>query len=89
MATVFVGNLSPDVTDNDLREVFGAYGRVLSLRMIYRRRLAFVELEPDAAEAAVNGLRGTQLKDRTLDVAIDTSSGGGKRRGGRPGGRRR
>lgn len=85
MATVFVGNLSPDVTDNDLRELFAEYGRVLSLRMLQRRRLAFVELEAEAAAAAVEGLRGKQLKDRTMDVALETSSGG---RGGRRGGRR-
>ncbi len=83
MATVFVGNLSPDVTDNDLREVFAAYGKILSLRLLTRRGLAFVELESPAAAAAVEGLRGRQLHDRTMDVALDQSSPGGRRRGGR------
>ncbi len=82
MATVFVGNLSPDVTDNDLREIFARYGKILSLRFISRRGMAFVELESPAAAAAVEGLRGTQLRERTMDVALDQSSPGGKRRGG-------
>ena len=82
MATVFVGNLAPDVTDNDLRLLFAAYGKILSLRLLSRRGLAFVELEPPAAAAAVEGLRGVQLRNRTMDVALDQSSPG-KRRGGR------
>ena len=82
MSTVFVGNLSPEVTDTELWEIFGTYGKVASVRHISRRGLAFVELTPEAAEAAIEALRGTQLKGRTLDVALDTSSGG------RPGGRR-
>ncbi len=83
MATLFIGNLSPEVTDSDLREIFGAYGKINSLRFISRRRLAYVELEPEAAQAAVDALKGTQLKGRTVDIALERSSGG------RPPGRRR
>ena len=85
LATVFVGNLSPDVTDNDLRELFRPFGKVNSLRLMSRRGTAFIELEMDAAEAAVEALRGTQLQERTMDVTLERSSGGkpgGKRRGG-------
>lgn len=85
MATLFVGNLSPEVTDGDLRTVFEPFGRVTSVRLISRRRLAYVELEQDAANAAIDGLRGTQLKGRTIDVVMDrpppTGRPGGKRRG--------
>lgn len=86
MTTLFVGNLSPEVTDGDLRAVFEEYGRVTSLRLISRRGLAYIELDPEAADAAVAGLRGTQLKGRTVDVAVDRGAGGGRpgrRRGGR------
>ena len=76
MATVFIGNLSPEVTEHDLHEVFGPYGRVTSVRLISRRGFAFVELSPEAAAAAVEGLRGVQLKGRTMDAAIDRSPGG-------------
>ncbi len=83
-----MGNLSPEVTDSDLREVFGAYGKVRSLRMIQARGMAFVELKPDAATAAVEALRGTEIKGRRVDVALDTSSGRPRGRG-RGGSRRR
>ena len=87
MATVFVGNLSPDVTEQDLHEVFGPFGKVTSVRLISRRGFAFVELSPEAADAAVEGLRGVELKGRTMDAAIDRTPGGGRggprrRRGG-------
>ena len=84
MATLFVGNLSPEVTDGDLRTVFEQYGRVNSVRLISRRRLAYIDLEQEAAQAAVEGLRGTQLKGRTVDVVLDSGPPGG-----RPGGKRR
>jgi RNA recognition motif-containing protein len=80
MTTLFIGNLSPEVTDGDLRHVFEEYGRVTSVRLVSRKRLAYVELDPEAAESAVAGLTGTQLKGRTLDVVIDDSGGGGKPR---------
>jgi len=80
LATVFVGNLAPGVTDTELREVFAKYGKILSLRLISRRGLAFVELETPAAEAAIEGLRGVQLRERTMDVALEQSSQG-KRKG--------
>jgi RNA recognition motif-containing protein len=83
MTTLFVGNLSPEVTDSDLRAVFEEYGRVTSLRLMTRRGLAYVELDPDAANAAVDGLRGTQLKGRTVDIAVDRGAGGGRPRGRR------
>lgn len=89
MATVFVGNLSQEVTDSDLRRVFSEYGKITSLRLISRRGFAFVELSPEAADAAVEGLRGSQLKGRTVDIALDTSSGGGRPGGARRGGRGR
>ncbi len=84
MSTLFVGNLSPEVTDSDLRTIFGEYGKINSLRFIARRRLAYIELEEEAAQAAVDALRGTQLKGRTVDIALERSSGGkpsGRRRG--------
>jgi RNA recognition motif-containing protein len=90
LTTVFVGNLSREVTDSDLRELFGAYGKVGSIRMIRRRGLAFVELKPEAAAAALEAVRGTELKGRRLDVAVDDSPGGGRPRSRRPrGGLRR
>ena len=87
MTTVFVGNLSPDVSESDLRAAFEPYGRITSLRLVSRRRLAYVELAPEAAYAAVDALRGAQLKGRTVDVVLEESSGGRPSR--RPGRGRR
>jgi len=80
VTTLFVGNLAPEVTDGDLRHVFEEYGRVTSVRLVSRKRLAYIELDPEAAESAIEGLQGTQLKGRTLDVVIDQGGGGGKAR---------
>jgi RNA recognition motif-containing protein len=87
MTTLFVGNLSPTVTEAALREVFEKYGTVASVRLVSRRRLAYVDLDSKGALAAVDGLRGTQIDGRTVDVAVETSSGGRPGRG-RPRGRR-
>ena len=85
VATLFIGNLAPEVSDSDLRAVLEPFGRVTSIRLMSRRGLAYVELEPDAAQAALDGLRGQQLKGRTVDIALERASGGrpGKRRGRR------
>lgn len=86
MPTVFVGNLASNVTDSELRTLFERFGKVGSLRLVRRRGIAYIELEQDAADAAIEELRGTQLNDRTLDIALDTgggSKGGGRRRKGR------
>ena len=90
MTTVFVGNLSPEVTEGDLRKVFGAYGKIHSIRIVPRRRTAFVELDPEAAAAAVEALRGAELKGRMLDVVVErTSAGRPRSRRSRGGTRRR
>jgi RNA recognition motif-containing protein len=74
LSTIFVGNLAPDVAEADLRAHFQGHGTIDSLRLMARRRMAFIEMED--AEAAVEALRGTQLKGRTLDLAIERSGGG-------------
>jgi RNA recognition motif-containing protein len=82
LTTVFVGNLSQEVTENDLRTVFEAYGKIKSLRHSSRRGLAYVELDSGAAYAAVDDLRGQQIKGRSVDVVLNEDSGG--RRSKRP-----
>jgi RNA recognition motif-containing protein len=88
MSTIFVGNLPAEASEAELRALFEPFGAIQSLRLVSRRRIAFVELAPEAADAAIEGLRGKQLGGRTLDVALEGGTGG--RPGGfRPGGRSR
>jgi len=97
---IYVGNLSYDVTEEELRQEFQAFGEVESVSVItdkYSGRpkgFAFVEMSTASeAQAAISELNGKTLKDRTLNVnearpRSDNRSGGsyGNRRGGGFGG---
>ncbi len=73
---IYVGNLSFDVTEEELRTEFAASGKVESVSVIkdkYSGRskgFAFVEM-PSVSEgqAAITALNGKTLKDRTLTVS--------------------
>jgi len=97
---IYVGNLSYDVTEEELRQEFLAFGKVESVSIItdkYSGRpkgFAFVEM-PSVSEgqAAIAALNGKTLKERTLNVnaarpRTDNRGGGsyGDRRGGGYGG---
>jgi RNA recognition motif-containing protein len=72
---IFVGNLAFSATDQDLRQLFETYGVVDKVNIITdrdtgrSRGFGFVEM-PDsaAAKAAIQGLQGTDLGGRTLNV---------------------
>ena len=100
---IYVGNLSYDVTEEELRQEFTAFGEVESVSIItdkYTGRpkgFGFVEM-PTVSEgqAAITGLNGKTLKERTLNVNAarprsDNRGGGsyGDRRGGGSYGERR
>jgi len=99
---IYVGNLSYDVTEEELRQEFLAFGEVESVNVITDkysgrpRGFGFVEM-PSVSEgqAAITGLNGKTLKERTLNVnaarpRTDDRGGGsyGDRRGGGSGGGR-
>lgn len=72
---IFVGNLSREVTEDDLQSAFGAYGRVARATVLrdkfsgVPRGFGFVEMEAKAeAQAAITALNGSDLKGRTLNV---------------------
>jgi RNA recognition motif-containing protein len=100
MAKIYVGNCSFDVTEQQLRDVFSAYGEVDSVSVITDRDtgrprgFAFVEMsDASAAQAAIRGVNGTELGGRTLNVNEarpkgNGGGGGGGRGGGGGGGRR-
>ena len=72
---IFVGNLAFTTTEEELRQVFEAYGEVASVRMMTDRDtgrprgFGFVDM-PNAMEAnaAIAGLDGTSLGGRALTV---------------------
>jgi cold-inducible RNA-binding protein len=92
---IYAGNLSYEVTEEDLRQAFEQSGQVESVSIIndkYTGRskgFGFVEMPSDAeGQAAIEGLNGKELKGRTLNVneaRPRTENRGG--RGGYGGGR--
>jgi RNA recognition motif-containing protein len=100
---IYIGNLSYEVTEEELQQEFEAFGDVTSVSIItdkYSGRpkgFAFVEMAAKSeAEAAITGLSGKMLKDRTIMVnearpRTENRSGGfrNNRGGGFGGGRQR
>jgi len=91
---IYVGNLSREVTEEDLRQAFEAFGQVTSVSIIKdkfsgeSRGFGFVEMQTkDAAQTAITSLNGKDLKGRTLRV--NEARPEGPRSGGRRGGGRR
>jgi len=97
---IYVGNLSYEVSEEDLKQAFEGFGQVASVNIIKdrysgeSRGFGFVEM-PDKAEAdsAINGLNGKELKGRDLKVnearPRSEARRDGRRGGGRQGGGRR
>jgi len=87
---IYVGNLSYEVTEEDLRQAFEGFGQVESVKIIKERfsgeskGFGFVEM-PDKAEAwsAINGLSGTSLKGRAIRVSEARFRSGPRRGSGR------
>jgi len=92
---IYVGNLSREVAEDELRQAFEAFGQVTSVNVIKdrysgeSRGFGFVEMATKSeAQAAINGLNGTSLGERTLSVseARPRDEGGGRRPYGGGGG---
>jgi len=93
---IYVGNLPYDMTEEELQQEFMAYGEVASASIPSDKfsgrpkGFAFVEMgSKSEAEAAIAGLNGKILKERTMVVnearpRTDKRGGGGygDRRGG-------
>jgi RNA recognition motif-containing protein len=92
---IYIGNLSYDVTEEDLQKAFEDFGQVESVNIVKdrysgrSRGFGFVEMSAEAdAESAIEGLNGKELKGRTLNVnkarpRSRDDQGGGRRGGGR------
>jgi RNA recognition motif-containing protein len=100
MKKLYVGNLSYEVTSDELQNVFSEFGQVQSATVIIDKMsnrskgFGFVEMEDDAsADNAISSLDGKEYKGRNLRVneakaqeSRPPGGGGGGFRGGRGGG---
>ena len=87
---IFVGNLSFQITDIELEDLFKEYGEVASAKVIVDRRtgrsrgFGFVEMKAENnAEQAVEALNGAEVKGRPINVSFAREQSEGDRdRGG-------
>ncbi|SPE52719.1 putative RNA-binding protein RbpA [Verrucomicrobia bacterium] len=97
---LFVGNLSFNTTENDLRDAFAAHGTVLEANLMVDRAsgrprgFGFVTMSsPEEAQKAIAALNGTRLGDRDITVneartkaeRAGSGTGGGRERGAHAG----
>jgi RNA recognition motif-containing protein len=96
-AKLFVGNLSFNMTENDLHDTFAAHGTVVEANLMMDRAtgrprgFGFVTMStPEEAQKAIEALNGKEVGGRALTVNIarpreERSGGGGGGGGGRRG----
>jgi RNA recognition motif-containing protein len=99
---LYVSNLGFHVSDDDLINLFSAYGNVTSAKVITDREtgksrgFGFVEMPvDDEAKKAMKGLEGKEVEGRTISVTVarpktdnrNSFGGGGNRGGGNRGNR--
>lgn len=97
---LYVGNLSYNTSEDDLRTAFGAFGTVASVTIVKdkftgeSKGFGFVEMEdPAEAKSAIAGMGGKEVHGRQLKVdearpREDRGGRGGGGGGGRRGGGR-
>jgi RNA recognition motif-containing protein len=91
---LFVGNLSFNITENDLQDAFAAHGTVVETNLLMDRAtgrprgFGFVTMStPEEAQKAIETLNGTTIDGRALTVNVakprEERTGGGGGGGGR------
>ena len=75
MNNIMVGNLGPNVTEQDIRSMFGKHGTVQRFKMMtdrwtgMSRGFGFIQMKTDAqAEQAIAALDGTDLNGKALKI---------------------
>jgi cold-inducible RNA-binding protein len=73
--TLYVGNISYSMKEEELRKSFGQYGEVVSVKIIIDKRTGkskgygFVEMDSDAsADEALKNMNGKELAGRNVKV---------------------
>ena len=71
---IYVGNLPFQVTEDEIRQLFGRHGAVHAVDIITDREsgrprgFGFVEMDDEPAQAAIGALDGAELGGRNLRV---------------------
>ncbi len=99
MKNIFVGNLDFNTSEDDLRQLFAAYGQVDRVSIMTdrdtgrSRGFGFVEMtNAEEGEKAIAALNNSQVGGRAINVnearpKVERAGGGGRDRGGDRGGR--
>jgi len=89
--SLYVGNLSYNATEEELKDLFGAWGPVSEARIVVGRGFGFVDLPEENVQTAIDGTHGKEFQGRVLTVnearpRTERSSSGGYGGGNRGGG---
>jgi cold-inducible RNA-binding protein len=92
---IYVGNLTPDTTEEELRQAFESFGEIASVKIVRdgttgeSRGFGFLEIpSEDQAKAAIEQMNGKELKGNELRIEAGRTrpapggGGGGRRPGG-------
>jgi RNA recognition motif-containing protein len=86
---IYVGNMSGQTSEEDLRQAFEAFGQVESVNIVKdrlsgeSRGFGFVQMaSKDEAQAAIDGMNDKDLKGQTVNVAEARPKTGGNRDSG-------
>ena len=85
--SLYVGNMSYNTTEGDIRTLFEALGHIAEVRIIGDKGFGFVEIPEEQMAAAIEATNGKEIGGRTLTVnearpKTERSGGCGGGRGG-------
>ena len=86
MKTMYVGNLPPETTEDEIRQLFSQYGTVRAIKLATDvftgrcRGFGTVAMEGHEARAAIAGLDGKIVDDKSLRVRFEDPRSRGRRR---------
>jgi RNA recognition motif-containing protein len=66
--SLYVGNMSYNTTESDIRALFEPYGPIVEVRIIGDKGFGFVEIPAENMQAAIDATNGKEVGGRTLTV---------------------
>jgi cold-inducible RNA-binding protein len=90
--SLYVGNMSYNTTETEIRELFEPFGPIVEVRIIGDKGFGFVEIPEENMAAAIEAVNGKEVGGRTLTVnearpkTERPRTGGGRGFGGGGGG---